>query len=146
MLQEYQTSGQIPQVAAGDSVTDLLSKARPGGYLAIMAYLYQTPEVDDALIALRHKVMKRYRIATTLGYGPRFLHSTGQLHKGGPDSGIFLQVTTGHEGDLPIQGEAYTFNVLADAQAVGGPAGVAGAGPAGGQSPLGPRAHWNTGQ
>ena len=119
VLQEYQTSGQIPQVAAGDSVTDLLSKARPGGYLAIMAYLYQTPEVDDALIALRHKVMKRYRIATTLGYGPRFLHSTGQLHKGGPDSGIFLQVTTGHEGDLPIQGEAYTFNVLADAQAVG---------------------------
>ncbi len=60
-----------------------------------------------------------YGIATTVGYGPRFLHSTGQLHKGGPDSGLFLQLTQEHAEDVPIPGKPYTFGVLADAQSRG---------------------------
>jgi hypothetical protein len=93
--------------------------AGPGRYLAIMAYIRQTPEVNAALDSLRLKVMERYGVATTFGYGPRFLHSTGQLHKGGPGSGMFLQLTADHQVDSPIPGEPYTFGVLADAQAVG---------------------------
>jgi glucose-6-phosphate isomerase/transaldolase/glucose-6-phosphate isomerase len=63
--------------------------------------------------------MRRYKITTTLGYGPRFLHSTGQLHKGGPDTGLFLQITAPHEEDIAIQSFDFSFGVLADAQASG---------------------------
>ena len=84
MLQEYEASGRLPSVEAQGSAGATLSKAGAGDYLAIMPYLLQTPEVDQALGELRRMVMKRYRIATTLGYGPRYLHSTGQIHKGGP--------------------------------------------------------------
>ena len=63
--------------------------------------------------------MERYRIATTVGYGPRYLHSTGQVHKGGPNIGLYLQITSEREHDIPVPGEPYTFGVLADAQALG---------------------------
>ena len=119
VLQEYQSSNELPQVKAASSLNELLREARPGDYLAIMAYLRQTSETDEVLAELRGKVIERYRIATTLGYGPRFLHSTGQLHKGGPGKGLFLQLIATHETDLPIPGERYTFGVLADAQALG---------------------------
>jgi glucose-6-phosphate isomerase/transaldolase/glucose-6-phosphate isomerase len=118
-LRSYQRSGERPRLEPVGSLEGLLSSARPGDYLAIMAYLNQTPEVDEAVSALRRRVMERHRIATTFGYGPRFLHSTGQLHKGGPDSGLFLQLTADHERDVAIPGEPYTFGVLADAQATG---------------------------
>ena len=74
---------------------------------------------DRALQAIRHLVRDRRRVATTIGYGPRFLHSTGQLHKGGPTNALFLQVTADHESDVPVPGAPYTFGVLADAQALG---------------------------
>ena len=119
MLKEYETSGRLPNVDAHDSARDMLSKARPGDYLAIMPYLLQTPEVDQALGELRLRVMERYRIATTLGYGPRYLHSTGQIHKGGPGTGLYLQITEERAKDLPIPSVPYTFGVLADAQARG---------------------------
>ena len=119
VLQGYQRSGRLPKAEAGDSLKGLLSESRPGDYLAIMPYLRQTREVDEALADLRRRTMERYYIATTLGYGPRFLHSTGQLHKGGPGTGLFLQITADHEQDLPIPGKPYTFGVLADAQALG---------------------------
>ena len=101
------------------SLGKLLAEGKQGDYLAIMAYVRQTPEVDQALDALRRKVTERHGIATTMGYGPRFLHSTGQLHKGGPGSGLFLQLTTDHMQDVAIPNAPYTFGVLADAQAVG---------------------------
>ena len=119
LLEEYHTQGKLPQVDSSASLKELVSGARQGAYLGIMAYVRQTPELDRALGDLRRTVMERYRIATTLGYGPRFLHSTGQLHKGGPDSGLFLQITAAHQRDLSIPGEPYTFGVLADAQALG---------------------------
>ena len=119
VLREYQASGSLPTPAPVGSLDDLLAGARPGDYLAIMAYVRPTPEADRALSEIRARVMSRHRIATTVGYGPRFLHSTGQLHKGGPTNALFLQVTADHESDVPVPGAPYTFGVLADAQALG---------------------------
>ena len=119
VLEEYENSGHLPTVEAASGLNDLLAEARQGNYLAIMTYLRQTPEVDEALADLRRKVIKKYHIVTTAGYGPRLLHSTGQLHKGGLDTGLFLQVTVDHKEDLSIPGEPYTFGVLANAQALG---------------------------
>jgi len=119
VLREYHKSGQLPALDIRGSLEELLSQAKKNDYLAIMAYMRQTPETEKALTDLRCAVMKKYRIATTSGYGPRLLHSTGQLHKGGPNTGLLLQVTTGHERQLPIPGEEYSFNVLVDAQALG---------------------------
>jgi glucose-6-phosphate isomerase/transaldolase/glucose-6-phosphate isomerase len=119
VLQEYMSSGRLPQAETADSLAGLLAEAEKGKYLAIMAYVRQTPEVDEVLADFRRKVVERHHIATTLGYGPRFLHSTGQLHKGGPNTGLFLQITADHENDLPIPGKPYTFGVVADAQAMG---------------------------
>ena len=118
-LQEHQASGQLPKVDAPNSLSDLMSTARLGDYLAITAYIRQTLETDQALTDLRRIITDHHGIATTLGYGPRFLHSTGQVHKGGPDSGIFLQLTTDHPIDIPVPGESYTFGMLVDAQALG---------------------------
>ncbi len=119
VLQEYQISGCLPGVATASSLNELLAEAKGGNYLAIMAYICQTPEVDRALADLRQRVMEQHHITTTLGYGPRYLHSTGQLHKDGPGTGLFLQMTADHEKDMPIPSEPHTFGVLADAQAVG---------------------------
>ena len=119
VLQEYTASGHLPPANTTGTLTDLLAEAGKGKYLAIMAYGRQTAETDEVLADLRRKVLERYGIATTLGYGPRFLHSTGQLHKGGPNTGLFLQITADHEHDLPVPGKPYTFGVVADAQALG---------------------------
>ena len=119
LLQEYDVSGRLPKLETTGSLADLLNNAGRGRYLAIMAYLHQTPEMDEILAKLRRKVVERYHIATTLGYGPRFLHSTGQLYKGGQNTGLFLQLTANHEKDLPIPGKLYTFGTVADAQALG---------------------------
>lgn len=87
-------------------------------YFAVLAYMHRTDARHEALQTLRLSVRDRSRVATTLGYGPRFLHSTGQLHKGGPATGVFLQLTS-DEGDLPIPQSPYGFSVLRAAQAAG---------------------------
>ncbi|MBI2171037.1 MAG: glucose-6-phosphate isomerase [Chloroflexi bacterium] len=119
LLARRRNFGSLPGVGSATNLQELLGQARPGDYLAIMAYLHQAPELDQALSELRLRVMTKYRIATTLGYGPRLLHSTGQLHKGGPNQGLFLQITQSHAQDIPLSGEEYTFGTLADAQALG---------------------------
>ena len=120
VLSEYQSTGLRPKLASLGSLDDLLAMAHPGNYLAIMAFIEQTPETDSAMRSLREAVMRRHQIATTLGYGPRFLHSTGQLHKGGPDTGLYMQITAQHDsGDIAIPGSDYSFGVLADSQASG---------------------------
>ena len=119
VLGKYESSGELPEMEKFASLADLLTQGGQGDYLAIMAYIPQTPGIDLALDSLRRRVMERHRIATTLGYGPRFLHSTGQLHKGGPESGLFLQLTADHVGDVDIPGTPFSFGVLADAQATG---------------------------
>jgi hypothetical protein len=87
--------------------------------VALQAYLTEAPEVDSALQGLRILLRDRLRLATTVGYGPRFLHSTGQYHKGGPDSGLFLQLTCEDVEDAPVPGRRYTFGLLKKAQALG---------------------------
>ena len=87
VLQWYGSAGSLPDIEAPSSLKDLLAEARTGDYLAIMAYLRPTPEVEEAMADLRRKVVEKHKIATTFGYGPRFLHSSGQLHKGGPRIG-----------------------------------------------------------
>ncbi|MEA2503559.1 MAG: transaldolase / glucose-6-phosphate isomerase [Actinomycetota bacterium] len=111
--------GTLEEPDPGDAA-GLLQGVAPGDYIAIQAYLDRTPETAAALQLDRLALRDRHRVATTVGFGPRFLHSTGQLHKGGPTSGVFLQVTdTGRDIDLPIPGKPYTFGTLMDAQALG---------------------------
>lgn len=91
---------------------------RPGDYVALLAYVHRTDARHAALQRLRLTLRDGERVATTLGYGPRFLHSTGQLHKGGPATGVFLQLTA-DEGEVAIPGESYGFATLRAAQAAG---------------------------
>ena len=143
-LEEFKQSGRLPeespvftdgdvrvfaddanrQALAGASslanaVAAHLSRVRTGDYVAINAYLERTPAAHDAFQRIRAIIRDAKRVATTLGYGPRFLHSTGQLHKGGPDSGVFFQITADQGEDLDIPDEPYSFGTLAAAQALG---------------------------
>ena len=118
VLETYVNEGALPDAEEG-SVTGLLGEAAEGDYLSIMAYVEETDGVTNAVNMLRQYAMRKHRIATTLGYGPRFLHSTGQLHKGGPNTGLFLQMAADVRSDIPIPGERFGFGALAAAQAIG---------------------------
>jgi transaldolase / glucose-6-phosphate isomerase len=111
-------SAPSPAAPAAE-LEQFLAGIKPGDYLAIMAYLPPTRENDRRLDAIRLRLRDRLGVATTLGYGPRFLHSTGQFHKGGPPVGHFLQITERSKDDLPIPGEAFGFGRLEEAQAEG---------------------------
>ena len=108
----------------GDAAAELrrhVSRAKPGGYVALHAYICSTPERDAALAGLAQLIRDRTGRAVTVGYGPRFLHSTGQLHKGGPPIGCFIQLTAEYDAadDLPIPGWRESFGTLIHAQAAG---------------------------
>jgi len=96
-----------------------LSQLNDGDYFAMLAYVEMNDEHASVLRAIREKVRDRYRVATCVGFGPRFLHSTGQAYKGGPNSGVFLQITCDAAADLPVPGQDYTFGVVKAAQARG---------------------------
>jgi transaldolase/glucose-6-phosphate isomerase len=98
---------------------DFLKLARPGDYVALMAYVPRTGDTDTALDGIRLALRDSLKVATTVGYGPRFLHSTGQLHKGDGNKGLFVQITHAPERDIPIPGETYSFGTLVTAQASG---------------------------
>jgi glucose-6-phosphate isomerase len=143
LLEAYRAQGALPQpmplvsepgIAAsadpgplGDTpitvdgaVAQLLSTVRGGtDYVAILAYLPMDPDVEERLQRIRQRIGHATGAATTLGFGPRFLHSTGQLHKGGPDTGVFLQLTADPSKDLPIPGWEESFGTLIAAQALG---------------------------
>ncbi len=97
----------------------LAAEIRPADYLAILAYLPPSSEIDSKLYVIRRLLQERFGIVTCLAYGPRYLHSSGQLHKGGPNSGVYLQFTAEPEHDLPIPGQGYSFQQLITAQAAG---------------------------
>ena len=146
-LDEFKSKGSLPEqnlLAAGDGlkvygappavdsaspavqvpppdavIRNHFARAKPGDYIALLAYIQETKAHDGLLQAIRTRLGSRFHVATTTGYGPRFLHSTGQLHKGGPDSGVFIQLTCDAKTDLAIPGEPYTFGVLRQAQALG---------------------------
>lgn len=137
LLDRYSADGQLPirtPDAAIDGVSLTLTDAargltnplaflqllQPSDYVGVLAYLPQEIEAfDTELQALRHAIGIRSGLATTLGYGPRYLHSTGQLHKGGANVGVFILVTAEVAVDVPIPGEPYSFGVLQLAQATG---------------------------
>jgi hypothetical protein len=106
-----------------DSVEEVLrnqlATIKPGDYIAFLNYIEETPEIDSEFQELRTQLRNHTRCATTTGYGPRFLHSTGQLHKGGPDTGVFFQIIANDAVDFAIPGEPYTFSILKQAQALG---------------------------
>ena len=105
--------------ALGSGLEHWLAGAGAGTYLGLHAYLAPAPETTEALHGIQARLRDRTRFATTLGYGPRFLHSTGQLHKGGPETGRFLQIVDEAEHDLPVPETDYTFGELIRAQADG---------------------------
>ena len=102
-----------------EPVEKVLSTVNPGDYIAIQAFIdTESPDID-ALQRARMALRDRYRVATTLGIGPRYLHSTGQLHKGGPPSGVFLQIVGDDPVDVAIPGRSFSFSQLKQAQAAG---------------------------
>jgi glucose-6-phosphate isomerase len=139
LMDAFQSEGSLPSVdpvlcgdafdvfgGAGVEAADapahldaFLKLGRPGDYAALMVYAPMTEEIHARLNALRRAIRRRCGLATTLGYGPRFLHSTGQLHKGDGNKGLFIQITCETDEDVGIPGKAYTFGVLAAAQAQG---------------------------
>ncbi len=96
-----------------------LTRLAAGDYFGLLAYVARNARHDAPLQAIRHAVRDRTRAATCVGYGPRFLHSTGQAYKGGPNSGVFLQITCDDAADLPVLGQKYTFGIVKSAQARG---------------------------
>ena len=116
-LESSEPGDRVASPSSEYSLAELLSSTNAGDYLAILAYVPQTPENEAALSRLRAAILRERRITATLGYGPRYLHSTGQLHKGGPDSVAALVAVSPHEEDIEIPGEDFTFGDLADSQA-----------------------------
>ena len=96
-----------------------LAQLKSGDYFAALAFIERDREHEKNLQRLRHKIRDNKKVATCLGFGPRFLHSTGQDYKGGPNTGVFLQITADHAQDLAIPDQKYTFGVVIDAQAAG---------------------------
>lgn len=139
LLTDYERDHALPEVASvleseGMSVsgppldasnvcdyltTFLTEHVRHNSYIALMAYIEPTARHSELLTSIRLAERDRYHVATTVGFGPRFLHSTGQLHKGGPDEGVFLQLVSQSEGDVSIPTEAFGFSTLVAAQALG---------------------------
>ena len=117
LLKAYEESGRLPEVLVDADLVEAL-KTGPR-FVALMAYADQSPELEAAITELRRHLLDDLGLTTTFGYGPRFLHSTGQLHKGGPDGGLFVQLLAEASAELEIDGEAYGLGVLLRAQAAG---------------------------
>jgi transaldolase / glucose-6-phosphate isomerase len=127
LLEEFKSSGTMTAKAEGprvsvndaDAIAALLTKVKANDYVALTEYFGETIDRNGLLAKIRETIARERRVATTSGYGPRFLHSTGQLHKGGGDNGVFLQLTGGPGTDVPLPGEPFTFGALVRAQAIG---------------------------
>jgi glucose-6-phosphate isomerase len=121
VLAEFEERHELPRLddATETQLRSLLLEAAPPQYIALMGYVNPSSEFDEAIAELRTALRAATRATTTFGYGPRFLHSTGQYHKGGPRQGRFLQLLHDSPPDVPIPGAPYTFTTLKNAQAVG---------------------------
>jgi transaldolase / glucose-6-phosphate isomerase len=108
-----------PSAIANDNLDLLLAQVQPGDYIAITAFIARNAENEEALGRVRLRLRDHFNVATTIGFGPRYLHSTGQLHKGGPNKGVFIQVVSDDETDVSIPGWPFTFGTLKAAQALG---------------------------
>ncbi len=144
LTSEYEASGKLPPEApffegegiklyadeknaaalkGGSTLTSVLqthlSRIKPGDYFGVLGYITMNDAHEQTLQKMRHAVRDNKKVATVLGFGPRFLHSTGQAYKGGPNSGVFLQITCDDAVDLPVPGQKYTFGIVKAAQARG---------------------------
>jgi len=114
------SGGTLPEEPdAGDAELRALLDGGPPAYVAVLGYMPESPELDEEIVALREVIRERTKSATTFGYGPRYLHSTGQLHKGGPATGRFLQLVHPADEDIEIPNAEYGFETLKAAQALG---------------------------
>jgi transaldolase / glucose-6-phosphate isomerase len=121
VLEQFAAEGALPEVEEGtdEALRELLADAEPPNYIAIMGYVEPSDAFDAAVSDLRVAIRDATRCTTTFGYGPRFLHSTGQFHKGGPPTGRFLQIVHDGDRDIEIPEAGYTFGTLKNAQATG---------------------------
>jgi transaldolase/glucose-6-phosphate isomerase len=144
LTSEYEASGKLPPeepffqgsgiklyaddknaavLQGGRTLADVLrahlGRINPGDYFGVLGYITMNAANEAALQKIRHAVRDKKKVATVLGFGPRFLHSTGQAYKGGPNSGVFLQITCDDAVDLPVPGQKYTFGIVKAAQARG---------------------------
>ncbi|MDQ4040718.1 MAG: hypothetical protein M3141_03095, partial [Actinomycetota bacterium] len=121
VLGQYRSEGKLPEIADADdaALRVLIAEAAPPDYVAIMGYVEPSDAFDEAVAELRTAIRDATKATTTFGYGPRFLHSTGQFHKGGPKTGRFLQLIHDSQPDLPIPDADYSFTTLKHAQATG---------------------------
>ncbi|HEX4168076.1 MAG TPA: bifunctional transaldolase/phosoglucose isomerase [Bryobacteraceae bacterium] len=103
----------------GGVIRQHLDRIKTGDYFGLLAYIPMFPEYEEKLELIRKQILEAKQVATVLGFGPRFLHSTGQAYKGGPNSGVFLQITCDEAQDLPVPEQKYTFGVVKAAQARG---------------------------
>ena len=122
-LKFYGDEKNATALKGAKTLTDLmrlhLDRINAGDYFGLLAYITMNEQNEGALQVIRHGVRDSKKVATVLGFGPRFLHSTGQAYKGGPDTGVFLQVTCDDKVDLKVPGQKYTFSVVKAAQARG---------------------------
>jgi glucose-6-phosphate isomerase len=115
----YSEDGKLSETSTLQAIRSFLTSVKPNDYIALLNYTEETAAIDEELQKIRSTLRHTTRCATTVGYGPRFLHSTGQLHKGGPDTGVFFQITANDAVDFAVPGEPYTFSILKQAQALG---------------------------
>jgi transaldolase/glucose-6-phosphate isomerase len=116
---EGHTREALPATSVSDALRAHLATVKQGDYIALLNYIEETPAIEARLQEIRSLLRDTTKCATTAGYGPRFLHSTGQMHKGGPDTGVFFQITAKDANDFPVPGEPYSFSILKQAQALG---------------------------
>jgi transaldolase/glucose-6-phosphate isomerase len=127
MLDRFIRDGELPDIEKltvdseelGKELSSLFETVKSGDYMAFNAFTPPSQEVVDHIQRMRSHLLNKYKIATTMGFGPRYLHSTGQAHKGGPNTGLFLVITMDDSQDVAIPGEDYSFSVLKGAQGIG---------------------------
>jgi transaldolase/glucose-6-phosphate isomerase len=123
LFSDEKNTAELAKVAPDKSLAGYLkahlSRIKAGDYFAVLGYLQMNAEHEQALQEMRHAVRDSKHVATCLGFGPRFLHSTGQAYKGGPNTGVFLQITCDDSVQLPVPGQKYTFGIVKAAQARG---------------------------
>jgi hypothetical protein len=111
--------GELPEVPEAGDLSEILADAAPPHYVALLGFIEPSDEFDAAIDELRVAIRDKTKATTTFGYGPRYLHSTGQFHKGGPPVGLFVQLVDVEDAELDIPGAGYTFGHLKHAQAIG---------------------------
>lgn len=116
---EKATASTQTETSVATAISEHLSGVRSGDYVALLAYLQETPAHDELLRDIGDRIRASYRVAVTFGYGPRYLHSTGQLHKGGANNGVFILLTDEDTTDVEIPNEPYSFGILKQAQSLG---------------------------